>query len=196
MSERPESERFAMTPEQSEGKKDATADEKTDAGSAADRVSVEGPVESVLSNPSRLTIAGVLIPIHGGTQCRDRGGQSMECSDFFVQVAVGDAVQATDNVGPFETFDAETGQLDSSREMPEDTRLSGVCTSSPMPPRDGDDDGVPDDSEVALGTDPEAPDTDGDGLLDGWESRFGTDPLVAGDQILDPDGDDDLLSPW
>ncbi len=34
---------------------------------------------------------------------------------------------------------------------------------------DSDDDGLPEDREQALGTDPRDPDTDGDGLRDGWE---------------------------
>jgi hypothetical protein len=34
---------------------------------------------------------------------------------------------------------------------------------------DSDDDGLPDDVEESLGTDPHNPDTDGDALLDGWE---------------------------
>lgn len=36
-------------------------------------------------------------------------------------------------------------------------------------PKDSDGDGLTDDEEAALGTDPHNPDTDGDGLLDGWE---------------------------
>lgn len=42
---------------------------------------------------------------------------------------------------------------------------------------DNDDDGLPDDIEVRLGTDPENPDSDGDGYLDGQEVANGYDPL-------------------
>lgn len=42
---------------------------------------------------------------------------------------------------------------------------------------DSDDDGLPDDGEFVMGTNPNNPDTDGDGLLDGAEVRQGMDPL-------------------
>jgi RHS repeat-associated protein len=55
-------------------------------------------------------------------------------------------------------------------------------------PPDADDDGLTNEEEEALGTDPNNPDTDGDGLLDGDEvNTHGTDPL-------DSDTDDDGLS--
>lgn len=76
---------------------------------------------------------------------------------------------------------------------------------------DSDGDGIPDEVERLIGTDPENPDTDGDGLSDGEEiNRIGTDPLVAdtdndgvsdGDEVLvyntnplDPDSDGDGIS--
>lgn len=50
--------------------------------------------------------------------------------------------------------------------------------------KDSDGDGLSDEEEVRLGTDPNNPDTDGDGLLDGEEvNQYKTDPL-------DPDTDD------
>lgn len=45
---------------------------------------------------------------------------------------------------------------------------------------DEDGDGLPDDVERRLGTDPRAPDTDGDGFSDGQEVRNGYNPLGAG----------------
>ena len=42
---------------------------------------------------------------------------------------------------------------------------------------DGDNDGLDDSEEAAIGTDPLNPDTDGDGALDGAEVDAGTDPL-------------------
>ncbi|RKH40011.1 hypothetical protein D7Y23_35435 [Corallococcus sp. AB050B] len=52
-------------------------------------------------------------------------------------------------------------------------------------PVDTDKDGLTDDEEIALGTDPNNPDTDGDGIPDGIEVKVGgTDPL-------DDDSDDD-----
>ena len=54
---------------------------------------------------------------------------------------------------------------------------------------DGDDDGIPDDDEIDLGTDPLDPDTDGDGIDDGEELfDLGTDPT---DSDTDGDGLDD-----
>lgn len=52
-------------------------------------------------------------------------------------------------------------------------------------PLDSDGDGLTDDEELALGTDPYLPDTDGDGLTDGDEvNTYGTNPL-----LVDTDGD-------
>ena len=55
---------------------------------------------------------------------------------------------------------------------------------------DTDGDGLFDEQEAALGTDPNNPDTDGDGLNDLAEDDGGTDPLLA-----DGDGDG-YLDPW
>jgi hypothetical protein len=49
---------------------------------------------------------------------------------------------------------------------------------------DRDHDGLTDEEEASLGTDPTNPDTDGDGLKDGDEEAYGTDPLLS-----DTDGD-------
>ena len=46
---------------------------------------------------------------------------------------------------------------------------------------DSDDDGLADGSEVTLGTDPTSPDTDGDGFADGEEVEEGTSPTDAND---------------
>ena len=45
------------------------------------------------------------------------------------------------------------------------------------PVLDSDDDGLSDDEEADLGTDPNNPDTDGDGINDGDEVNCGSDPL-------------------
>jgi thiol-disulfide isomerase/thioredoxin len=48
---------------------------------------------------------------------------------------------------------------------------------------DPDGDGLTNDEEAALGTDPDNPDSDGDGYLDGDEVTEGTDPTDADDRI-------------
>lgn len=92
--------------------------------------------------------------------------------------------------------------------------LGGCRTSEEVvedPTLDSDEDGIPDQIELEIGTDPFDPDTDGDGLEDGQELyEFNTDPLVAdtdgdglsdGDEVLVydtdpliPDSDEDGLS--
>ena len=56
-------------------------------------------------------------------------------------------------------------------------------------PSDSDGDGLTDDEEAAIGTDPLDEDTDGDGLTDADEVERGTDPL---DQDTDGDGYSDF----
>ncbi len=59
------------------------------------------------------------------------------------------------------------------------------CTDADV---DTDGDGLTDDEEAALGTDPENVDSDGDGMKDGWENSIGLDP---NDSDSDDDGVDD-----
>ena len=56
-------------------------------------------------------------------------------------------------------------------------------------PIDSDNDGLTDEEEAEIGTDPFNPDTDGDGLTDWEELEIGSDPL-------DPDTDNDGLDDW
>jgi hypothetical protein len=77
----------------------------------ADRVRVQGRVESV-SNPSdeprTLAIAGISVPTDDQTECMDAAEQSIPCDDFFAAVRLGDEVQATDSLAPYDAFDAAT----------------------------------------------------------------------------------------
>ncbi len=59
-------------------------------------------------------------------------------------------------------------------------------TGEPLPP-DADDDGLPDDVEVTLGTDPHDPDTDDDGYTDGVEALAGTNPRDPWSKIPETD---------
>jgi len=61
--------------------------------------------------------------------------------------------------------------------MPPTATPTLTGTATPMTARDTDRDGLTDNEEERLGTDPTNPDTDGDGLLDGDEvNTYGTDP--------------------
>lgn len=95
------------------------------------------------------------------------------------------AACGTDDVGPFQpdsdvspdvpVDDAGDTVLPpdlADADLPPDT----VIDTTPPPP-DADNDGLPDEDELARGTDPYNPDTDGDGLEDGVEVLAGTDPL-------------------
>lgn len=54
---------------------------------------------------------------------------------------------------------------------------------------DSDCDGLHDEDEILLGTDPFDVDSDDDGLLDGFEVKYGFDPLTSGEEIGDEDND-------
>ena len=60
-----------------------------------------------------------------------------------------------------------------------------VGAEDPSLGADDDGDGLTNEQEAALGTDPHNPDTDGDGIPDGWEVRYGLNPLVN-DSAADP----------
>ncbi|MHA2621986.1 PBECR4 domain-containing protein [Streptococcus agalactiae] len=51
-------------------------------------------------------------------------------------------------------------------------------------PKDSDGDGLTDDEEMALGTNPYSPDSDGDGISDSIEKASGTDPVNASDNLM------------
>lgn len=69
--------------------------------------------------------------------------------------------------------------------------VEGDDQEAPVPPADSDADGLTDDEEATLGTDPDAADSDGDGLDDPSELDIGTNPLfeysvplAQGDYVL------------
>jgi hypothetical protein len=80
------------------------------------------------------------------------------------------------------------------------TAVPSGCAFGPatVPVFDTDGDGLTDDEEALLGTDPTLADTDGDGLDDGIEVTIGTDPLDAdsdGDTLSDGDEIDNGTNP-
>ena len=81
---------------------------------------------------------------------------------------------------------ALTGDLLGSIALPALSRPTGVCLATEV---DGDDDGLADAREAALGSNAANPDSDGDGLLDGFEVRFGLQPLNGADGHQDSDAD-------
>jgi Bacterial TSP3 repeat len=68
------------------------------------------------------------------------------------------------------------------------TPTTGATTTT-WSPTDADGDGLTNDEEAEIGSDPNDPDTDGDGLIDGEEVFLGTDPTNSD---TDGDGSSDL----
>lgn len=80
-------------------------------------------------------------------------------------------------------FDTDGG--DGSGKQKPDGDPATTAATVPDDPVDSDGDGLLDDDELALGTDPALSDTDGDGLADGDELGMGTNPV---DVDTDADG--------
>jgi hypothetical protein len=82
----------------------------------------------------------------------------------------------TKTPAPTDTSTPEPTATATGTETPRPTETPAP-TETPIPDADGD--GLTDDQEAALGTDPTNPDTDGDGVADGAEVANGTDPLAV-----------------
>ncbi|MEM7246799.1 MAG: FG-GAP-like repeat-containing protein [Acidobacteriota bacterium] len=135
------------------------------------------------------------------------------CESFTIDVSLGltpgelfVVLNSTDGVAPVDHLPGTIAFRECSFE--DNFGSVDLCGA---PPVDSDGDGLSDDAEALLGTDPMNPDTDGDGLTDGQEvDTTGTDPLMAdtdgdglsdgaevlthGTDPLDADSDDDELS--
>lgn len=100
--------------------------------------------------------------------------------------------EATEEVTEAATEEATAEATEEATDVPA-TETPAAPTATATPSNDIDRDGLTNDEEAALGTDPENDDTDGDGLDDGDEVGY-TDPLnpdTDGDGFSD--GDEDLI---
>jgi hypothetical protein len=109
-----------------------------------------------------------------------------------------DITNATDSEGRFNiSFSAPNGIGDYEVNVTITNRTLSNYSLAPLNttlPGDADGDGLTDDEEAALGTDPQDPDTDDDGLDDFEEVNDGNDGYVTNATNSDTDGDD--LSDW
>ena len=125
------------------------------------------PVET---SDVRLTIEGTSVDVSDTTDSQGRFNISF---------------MAPDSVGDFEVNVSVTNRSLSNYSLaPLNTTLPG----------DADGDGLTDDEEAILGTDPQNPDTDGDGLDDYEEVNAGDDGYITNATNSDTDGDG--LSDW
>ncbi|RRQ49067.1 gliding motility-associated C-terminal domain-containing protein, partial [Maribacter algicola] len=87
--------------------------------------------------------------------------------------------------GSFPTIDDEAILSITATDIAGNTGIGEVIIIFENEPltADSDNDGLPDDEEVRIGTDPNNPDTDGDGIRDGQEVSDGTDPLDPCDSV-------------
>ena len=120
-----------------------------------------------------------------GTASSDEDGDELGYRWTFTAQPSGSTVEFTDSTAARPTFTlthvgnytaqliVNDGHTDS---LPDQVNL----TVSAEPVVDSDRDGLSDDDERRLGTDPDKPDTDGDGYRDGDEVAAGTDPTDAG----------------
>jgi hypothetical protein len=145
--------------------------------------------------------------------CHDDGGSGLAGDNNYQCVtayAYGSTCHVTvkDNAGNARTYTSPANPYHGSTSTPTPTPTPTPATSrtptptSPVPTPtvapilDRDGDGLTDEREQELGTDPLKKDTDGDGYGDGWEVENGYDPLRGdshpdynGQPNLDSDGD-------
>jgi hypothetical protein len=113
-------------------------------------------------------------------RCRNTSGDALTARTATNQIAIflvaGDQVACTWHFGPTET----------QGEMPADPKAPPTATMS-VEEADSDADGLTDELETTVGTDPSLPDSDADGVSDSDEIDF------YGTDALDPDTDSDGL---
>lgn len=101
-----------------------------------------------------------------------------------IDVPVGSTVTVTVNGGQPEGTTLEASELTFVAQEGANPVTLVFVEPATQEPVDTDGDGLSDDEEVSLGTDPTSVDTDADGVQDGGEINAGTDPLAP-----DTDGD-------
>jgi hypothetical protein len=135
--------------------------------------------------------ARVYVDAGGVRQFRQQDGGFHRWSQNHKRLHFGlaDSVEAAITVrwqdGAEETF--PNVAADQIYRVTEGVGIEAVFPAGPADDADGD--GLTDDGEAELGTDPQQPDTDGGGASDGDEVAVGTDPLDPADDH-DPAGDD------
>ncbi|MEQ9561772.1 MAG: LamG-like jellyroll fold domain-containing protein, partial [Woeseiaceae bacterium] len=122
-----------------------------------------------------------------GTKIQHAAGLSA-IADWLITPTVCDIVvdADADNI-PDDVDNCPTVSNSSQFDVDQDG-VGDACDSS----IDSDNDGLTDDQELLLGTDPNNPDSDGDGYSDGDEVSAGTDPLDSSD--FPSTGDPDLVA--
>jgi len=103
----------------------------------------------------------------------DSDGDGFSDEDELTNVPATDPLDPNDN--PFRVLDSDGDGCSDFEEV----QFIGLCDNDPNSSIDSDRDGILDNEEAILGTDPFVADTDGDGLADGDEIVFGSNPLVS-----------------
>ena len=168
------------------GSVDLDGDDPAAITSGDDGRTVDGPVTVSMSGESDATVLAVTI----GPADADRSAPPSN-------QAGRRAPATTGNGGPVVREPESSGSMESPSPS-DDQSPSPSSSPSPQNTTDTDRDGLTDDEEALLGTDPSNPDTDSDALADGDEVRRGTDPnnqysdddsLSDGDEVLEYDTD-------